>query len=110
MKLFEYQAKGIFKRYGIPIPFSQVLAKASLAEHIREEIGKEVVLKAQVLTPGRANDGGVRLVDPTEDITIAASAIFGKTIDGNKVGIILVEEAVHILEEFFVKVEVGDRP
>jgi succinyl-CoA synthetase beta subunit len=107
MKLFEYQAKGIFKRYGIPIPFSQVLAKASLAEHIREEIGKEVVLKAQVLTPGRANDGGVRLVDPTEDITIAASAIFGKTIDGNKVGIILVEEAVHILEEFFVKIEIN---
>ncbi len=47
MKLFEYQAKGIFKRYGIPIPFSQVLSKASLAEHIREEIGKEVVLEAE---------------------------------------------------------------
>ncbi len=47
------------------------------------------------------------MVDPTEDIMIAASAIFGKTIDGNKVGIILVEEAVHILEELFVKIEIN---
>ena len=64
MRLFEYQAKEIFLKYGIPIPKSQVISNAAYADQVREEIGGKVVLKAQILVRGRAKIGGIRLVHP----------------------------------------------
>jgi succinyl-CoA synthetase beta subunit len=106
MRLFEYQAKGIFQDYGIPIPKYQVTSNAALAEQIRDEIGNEVVLKAQVLIRGRAKVGGIRLIRPKEDIVNAATEILSLSIKGNKVRKILIEEAIQVQREFFLKIEI----
>lgn len=106
MRLFEYQAKGIFQKYCILVPKNQVTSNAALAEQIREEIGDEVVLKAQVLTRGRAKAGGIRLIHPKDDIASAAAEILDLSIGGLKVKKVLIEEAVQVNKQFFLKLEV----
>jgi succinyl-CoA synthetase beta subunit len=106
MRLFEYQAKDIFQKHGIPIPKSQVISNAALADQVREEIGERVVLKAQLLIRGRAKIGGIQLVHPKEDIVDSASKIFGLSIKGQKVRKILIEEAIEIEQEYVIKLEI----
>ena len=106
MKLFEYQAKDIFLKYGIPIPKGHVISNAVFSDQVREEIGGKVVLKAQVLVRGRAKIGGIRLVHPKEDIVDAASKIFGLAVNKQKVRKILIEEAIQIENEFIIKLEI----
>lgn len=106
MRLFEYQAKEIFLKYGIPIPKSQVISNAAYAEQVREEIGGKVVLKAQILVRGRAKIGGIRLVHPKEDIVDFASQIFGLTVLRQKVRKILIEEAIQIEKQYVIKLEI----
>ena len=106
MRLFEYQAKRIFQKFGIPVPKSQVTSNAALAEQIRDEIGNGVVVKAQVLTRGRAKVGGIRLVYPKDDIADAATKILGLSINNNKVRKILIEEVVRVQKEYFIRVEI----
>ena len=106
MRLFEYQAKEIFLKYGIPIPKGQVISNAVFADQVREEIGGKVVLKAQILVRGRAKIGGIRLVHPKEDIVDAASKIFGLAVKRQKVRKILIEEAIQIENEYVIKLEI----
>lgn len=106
MRLFEYQAKGIFHKYGIPVPKSQVTSNAAFAEQIRDEIGDAVVLKAQVLTRGRSKVGGIRLVHPADDITDAATRILGLSINNYEVRKVLIEEVVQVQKEYFIRVEI----
>ena len=106
MRLFEYQAKDIFLRYGIPIPRGQVISNSAFADQVREELGGSVVLKAQVLVRGRAKIGGIRLVHPKEDIVDAASKIFGLAVKRQKVRKILIEEAIQIENEYVIKLEI----
>ena len=106
MRLFEYQAKEIFLKYGIPIPKSQVISNAAFADQVREEIGGKVVLKAQILVRGRAKIGGIRLVHPKEDIVDSASKIFGLAVKRQKVRKILIEEAIQIENEYVIKLEI----
>jgi len=106
MRLFEYQAKDIFHKYGIPIPKSQVISNAANADQVREEIGGNVVLKAQILGGGRAKIGGIRLVHPKEDIVDPASKIFALTVKIQKVRKILIEEAIQIENELVIKLEI----
>ena len=77
MRLFEYQAKDIFRKYGIPIPKSQVISNAALADQAREEIGEKCCIKSPDYWFGEEQKLGVyRLVHPKEDIVDAASKIF----------------------------------
>jgi len=106
MRLFEYQAKDIFLKYGIPIPKSQVISNAAYADQVREVIRGNVVLKAQILGGGRAKIGGIRLVHPKEDIVDSASKIFTLTVKMQKVRKILIEEAIQIENELVIKFEI----
>ena len=106
MRLFEYQAKEIFLKYGIPIPKGQVISSAANADQVREEIGEQVVLKAQILVRGRAKIGGIRLVHPKEDVVDSASKIFGLAVKRQKVRKILIEEAIQIQNEYVIKLAI----
>mgnify|MGYP002064299606 CR=1 FL=1 len=67
MKIHEYQAKEIFAKFGIPVPNGKMVEKAGDAKGVAEEIGKKVVVKAQVHVGGRGKAGGVKLAaDPAE--------------------------------------------
>ena len=59
MKLFEYEAKNIFKDYHILVPKGMITDNPKTAGDIFCEIGKPVMLKSQVLSSGRGKAGGL---------------------------------------------------
>ena len=72
MNIHEYQAKEIFRKYGIPIPPGEVASTPEEAEAIARKFGTTVVVKAQVHAGGRGKAGGVKLAKtPAEAKSVA---------------------------------------
>jgi len=103
MKLLEYEAKDIFKKYGIPVAEGFVVKKADNAKINACELGNEAVIKAQVDVGGRGKAGGVVIcsADETEEKT---KEMFAKEIKGVPVETILVEEKLPITDEYYVSI------
>jgi succinyl-CoA synthetase beta subunit len=104
MKIHEYQAKELFARGGIPVPAGTVVTTPADAERVAREIGKPVVVKAQVLVGGRGKAGGVKLARDPAEAKARASEILGMDIKGETVHKVLVTEAVDIAKEIYVGV------
>lgn len=102
MKIHEYQAKEIFKTFGIPVPDGKVATTPEEAEKIASEIGGKVVVKAQVHVGGRGKAGGVKLVNSPEEAKDVASKILGMDIKGLTVKKVLVTKAVDIKDEAYI--------
>ena len=98
MKFLEYKAKGIFARYGIPVPRGVV---ASRPEEIRDPPLRAMV-KAQVLIGGRGKAGGIRPADGIADIREVAGQILGMDIHGYTVRTVYVEERLDIEREMYL--------
>ena len=109
MKIHEYQAREIFKRYGIPVSNGDVAETPEQAYDIAKKIGKRVVVKAQVLVGGRGKAGGVKLAHNPEDAKEKASEILGMEIKGLKVERVFVAEAVNIAHEAYLGVVIDRR-
>jgi len=109
MKIHEYQAREIFKRYGIPVSNGDVAETPEQAYDIAKKIGKRVVVKAQVLVGGRGKAGGVKLAHNPEDAKEKASEILGMKIKGLKVERVFVAEAVNIAHEAYLGVVIDRR-
>ncbi len=88
----------------MPVPPGTVVTTAADAERVAREIGKPVVVKAQVLVGGRGKAGGVKLADTPEDAREKASQILGMDIKGETVHKVLITEAVDIASEIYVGV------
>ena len=102
MDLYEYQAKQLFGKHGLPITSGDVATDVDAAVAISESINGPVVVKAQVKTGGRGKAGGVKLAkDPAETREIA-TAILGMDIKGHTVHKVLVAHAADIAEEYYV--------
>ncbi|MDI9646764.1 MAG: ADP-forming succinate--CoA ligase subunit beta [Archaeoglobales archaeon] len=101
MRLLEYQAKQIFKNYGIPIPKGEVAKSIEEVEKIAEKFNGKVVLKAQVLVGGRGKSGGVRKATSVNEAKKIATELFGYNIKGHIVKKLLVEEMLEIKSEFY---------
>ncbi|MBT5807456.1 MAG: ADP-forming succinate--CoA ligase subunit beta [Actinobacteria bacterium] len=102
MDLYEYQAKQLFGKHGLPITAGDVATDVDAAVAISESINGPVVVKAQVKTGGRGKAGGVKLAkDPAETREIA-TAILGMDIKGHTVHKVLVAHAADIAEEYYV--------
>jgi len=106
MKLFEYEAKNILRKYGIPVPKGDVASNSTEAEAIAREIGKPVVLKAQILVAGRGKAGGIIFANDIAETKKAASDLIGSTIKESIVESLLVEEKVDIREQFYASVAI----
>lgn len=113
MKIHEYQAKSVFKRYGIPVPRGDVATAPEKAKEIAKELGSIVVVKAQIHAGGRGKGGGVKLVKNPEEAFDAANKIIGMNLvthqtspEGRKVLTVLVEEGMEILKEFYLGIVV----
>ncbi|HLY31855.1 MAG TPA: ATP-grasp domain-containing protein, partial [Ktedonobacterales bacterium] len=63
MKIHEYQAKEILRRYGVPVQPGKVATTPDEAEAIAREFGVPVVIKAQVYVGGRGKAGGIQFGD-----------------------------------------------
>jgi succinyl-CoA synthetase beta subunit len=114
MKLHEYQAKELFRKFGIPVPQGRVAQSAEEAFEATKELpGPPWVVKAQVHAGGRGKGGGVRVVQTAEDVKKAAKEILETPLvtkqtgpDGRRVHQVLVEQGVQIDREFYLAVVV----
>ncbi len=107
MKLYEYEAKEIARRHGIPVPRGGVAYTPEEARRIAEELGaRGYAVKAQVLVGRRGLAGGVKLVDTPEDVYSAAELLLNTRIRGVPVEAVLVEEKVGIKRELYVAMTV----
>ena len=102
MNIHEYQAKEIFRKYGIPIPPGEVATKAEQAEKIARKFDTTVVVKAQVHAGGRGKAGGVKLAKTAQEAKAVAAQILKLSIKGLPVQKILVTPAAEIASEAYV--------
>lgn len=110
MNLHEYQAKALFKAYGMPVPNNIVASSAEETRLAAEKLGtNRIVVKAQVHAGGRGRAGGVKLVDTPREAEDYAKAMLGtQLVTGQTIGAgqpinnILVEEACDISSEFYL--------
>jgi succinyl-CoA synthetase beta subunit len=112
MKLHEYQAKDIFRKFGIPVPKGHVATSMEEALEAGKDLpGPPWVVKAQVHAGGRGKGGGVRIVNSLDELRQAASDILGRPLvtkqtgpEGKKVHQVLIEEGIDIGSEFYLAV------
>ena len=105
MKVHEYQAKGFFAQYGVPVDQHFLCRTPDEAvEAYRKLGGGKAVVKAQVHTGGRGKAGGVKLGSSEDEIRKHAEAILGMQIKGYTVDRVLVSEAVDIASEYYVSI------
>src|SRR6478736_6422257 len=104
MDLNEYQGKQLFKQYGIPVSEGRLATTPEEARAAAEELGGQVVVKAQVLTGGRGKAGGVKLAEDPADAEQKARDIIGLDIRGHVVEKVWIEQASDIAQEHYVSV------
>jgi succinyl-CoA synthetase beta subunit len=81
MNLHEYQAKEVFRSYGVPVPAGKVASNAEEALEVARQLGGPVwVVKAQVHAGGRGKSGGVKVVRDVEAVRNAAAGLLGKRL------------------------------
>ena len=106
MKLFEYEAKDILRRYGIGIPSGTVAESPEEVAAIAERMGGPVVLKAQVLVSGRGKAGGIVFAGNPEEARVSATKLLGSSIKGIKVESLLVEEKLSLAKQYYASVTI----
>ncbi len=104
MRFYEFEAKALFARHGIPLLKGRVATSAAAAKQIAAEIGGPVVLKSQVLTGGRMKAGGVKFAETPDQAEAAADAILRLEINGHRPRGVLVEEKAPVAQEYFAAV------
>jgi len=110
MNLHEYQAKDVFRTYGIPVPPGRVAHSADEAVAAAEALGGPVwVVKAQVHAGGRGKAGGVKVVRDLDAVRAAAKGMLGKNLvtkqtgaEGLPVGSVYVESGSAIEREIYL--------
>ncbi len=110
MKIHEYQAKEILRKFNVAIPKGKVAFSADEALHAAEEIGGELwVVKAQIHAGGRGKGGGVKVAGSLEEVKSLAAQMLGMTLvthqtgpEGRVVKRLLIEQGVNIEKEFYV--------
>lgn len=109
MKIHEYQAKALFKNYGIPVPDGNMAGSPAEARKIASDIKRAVVIKAQVHTGGRGKGGGIKTAQNPDEAELQASLLFSKRLitpqtvpEGAKICKVLVEESSGVKQELYL--------
>ena len=101
MKLFEYEAKNILAKYGIPTPQGGLATNASQARDIATKLKLPVAVKAQVLVAGRGKAGGILFASSIEEAEKAAGKVLGMQIKGIPVKSVWIEEKIQVKRELY---------
>ena len=104
MDLFEYQARDLFEKYGVPVLAGIVADTPEEARAAAEKLGGVTVVKAQVKTGGRGKAGGVKVAKTPDEAEEAAKAILGLDIKGHVVKRVMVAAGADIAEEYYFSV------
>jgi succinyl-CoA synthetase beta subunit len=110
MKIHEYQAKGLFRKYNVPVPEGKVAFSVDEAKEIAGSLGGfPVVVKAQIHAGGRGKGGGVKLAGSMEEVETISKQILGMTLvthqtgpEGKLVKKLLVEAGQKIEKELYL--------
>ena len=110
MKIHEYQAKELLRKYGVPTPRGVPCFSVDEAVQAARELGGPVwVVKAQIHAGGRGKGGGVKLARSIDEVKAIASGMLGMRLvthqtgpDGQKVRRLLIEEGADIKKEYYV--------
>jgi succinyl-CoA synthetase beta subunit len=116
MKVHEYQAKEILRRYGVPTPRGVVVDNPDEARQAARELGGRVVVKAQIHAGGRGKGGGVKLAKDPDEAAELTGKMIGMTLithqtgpEGRVVGKVLIEEALNIDKELYLGITLDRR-
>ena len=112
MKIHEYQAKELFKKYSIPIPQGGVAFTPDEAVATAGKLGAfPVVVKAQIHAGGRGKGGGVKLAKSADEVKSLAGQIIGMNLithqtgpEGKQVKKVLVEQGLNIAKELYLSI------
>jgi len=112
MKIHEYQAKELFRKYGVPVPEGRVAFDADEAVAAAEALGGyPVVVKAQIHAGGRGKGGGVKLAGSAQETRSVADEIIGMQLvthqtgpQGREVKKVLVEQGLNIAKELYLSI------
>ncbi len=112
MKIHEYQAKEILRKFNVPVPRGFVADNPSQVVGFAKELGSDVVvIKAQIHAGGRGKGGGVKLAKSPEEAKKIAGEILGMNLvthqtgpEGKEVLKVLVEEGLPIKQELYIGV------
>jgi succinyl-CoA synthetase beta subunit len=111
MRIHEYQAKGILREFGVPVPRGDVAGTPAAARAVADRLGGPVVVKAQVHAGGRGKAGGIKVASSAADAEAAAKQILGMRLqtpqtppEGIVVRKVLVEEAFPVVKELYLAV------
>ncbi|MEO0202725.1 MAG: ADP-forming succinate--CoA ligase subunit beta [candidate division WOR-3 bacterium] len=102
MKILEYKAKEIFKKYNMPIPYGFVCKSLDDVENALSKLDFPVVIKAQVPVGGRGKAGGVKLANDYQEAIEKSKYILSMNIKSVPVKKILIAKAVNIKREFYI--------
>jgi succinyl-CoA synthetase beta subunit len=110
MKIHEYQAKEILKKFGVPVPIGGVAFTVEEAVDVAKQIGGSVwVVKAQIHAGGRGKGGGVKVAKSLDEVRNYAAQILGMRLvthqtgpEGKVVKRLLVEQGIPIAKELYV--------
>ncbi len=108
MDLFEYQARDVFEKHGVPVLAGAVATTPEQAREAAERIGAAsggvTVVKAQVKTGGRGKAGGVKVATSAAEAERLAGEILGMDIKGHTVGTVMIAQGAKIAEEYYVSI------
>ncbi|HSR34110.1 MAG TPA: ATP-grasp domain-containing protein [Anaerolineae bacterium] len=107
-RLHEYQGKELLKQFKIPVPKGGVARTPEEAYQIAEELGGEVMVKAQAWVTGRAGLGGIKKASNPAQAEEAARHMLGMKVKNLTVEEVLVEQRVEIAREFYAGVIIDD--
>ncbi|MCX5891972.1 MAG: acetate--CoA ligase family protein, partial [Deltaproteobacteria bacterium] len=116
MKIHEYQAKELLRKFNVPVPEGAVADTNREARQVAEELGGgPFVVKAQIHAGGRGKGGGIKTAATPEEVERVADQILGMTLvtpqtgpEGKVVNQVLVERAQDIAQELYLGI-VPDR-
>jgi len=114
LKLYEYQAKEILRKYNIDVPNGEIATDTETAVQAYDRLGTDrCVIKAQVHAGGRGKGGGIKIAKALAEVKRYTSEIIGSFLTtaqtgkkGIKVNKILIEEAVDIEKELYLAVSI----
>jgi succinyl-CoA synthetase beta subunit len=109
MKLLEIEGKALLARAGVPVPMGAAAATADEAREAAAKLGKPVVVKAQLLAPGRGKRGAIRFASTPDEAGEAARALLGVAFGNETCRRVLIEEKVVVARELYASVLVDAR-
>ncbi len=104
MDLFEYQARDLFEKHGVPVLQGIVATTPEEAKAAAEKIGGVTVVKAQVKVGGRGKAGGVKVAKTADEAFEYAQQILGLDIKGHTVKRVMIAQGADIAEEYYFSI------